>query len=245
MCTATWLWDDEGYWLLFNRDERRSRGRAQPPTRFERDGLSYLAPRDGDAGGTWLAVNETGLCVALLNYYDAPAEAKAPSISFTSRGLLVSSLARMSRLVELERGLAALVMHRYRPFTLLALTPREAALFEWTGSSLRRLPEPTPRLLSSSGHDAPTAYRLRQEELATIEPNSLPALRQFHRSHQPERGPFSPCMHRADASTVSFSVVRVGRQRVSIEYADGPPCSTEPERAVELERRRPVGVVSG
>lgn len=240
MCTATWLWDDEGYWLFFNRDERRTRERAQPPACFERDGLAYLAPRDGDAGGTWLAVNETGLCVALLNYYDAPAAPVAPSASFTSRGLLVASLATMTRLVELERGFAALEMHRYRPFTLLALTPREAALFEWTGSSLRRLPEPTPRLLSSSGHDAPTSYRRRREVLATVEPNSPPALRQFHRSHQPERGAFSPCMHRADASTVSFSVVRVGRQRVSIEYADGPPCVTKPARAVELERRRPV-----
>ena len=49
----------------------------------------------------------------------------------------------------------------------------------------------------------------------------------FHRSHRPERGAHSPCMHRDDARTVSLTGVRVTASAISMTYADGPPCSTE------------------
>ncbi len=240
MCTATWLWDDQGYWLFFNRDERRRRKRAEPPARYEVDGLSYLAPRDGDAGGTWLAVSELGLSLALLNYYDAPALEAPVEGAFTSRGMLVASLVAAPGLAEVERRLSTLDLLCYRPFTLLALTPSSAALFEWTGNGLSRHPEPVPRLLSSSGFDAPTAERLRRELLSTVDADSAAELRRFHASHRPQRGAFSPCMHRDDASTVSFSRVRVRCRRVSFEYADGPPCVTALAEPVELDRRWPV-----
>ncbi len=240
MCTATWLRDDGGYHLFFNRDERRERKRAQPPVRSEAEGVSYLAPRDGDAGGSWLAVNEFGLSVALLNYYQAPVLNSPVAGAFVSRGQLVTALVTAASLAEVDRRLSALDLLAYRPCTLLILVPSSVALFGWDGTLLRRLPEPETRMLSSSGFDAAGAERSRRELLASVAPNSADALRRFHASHQPQRGAFSPCMHRHDASTVSFSEVRVTPRRVSFKYADGPPCEAELSPAVELARRRPA-----
>ena len=255
MCTATWVWQEGGYDFLFNRDERRQRGRAELPTVREEEGIAFLAPRDRDAGGTWLAANELGLSVGLLNFYDAPAvvdpsrEEVSSGAPFVSRGLLVTSLASADRVEEVARRLEAVDLPRYRPFTLLAIEAPagdgnegeavrgEVAVFQWDGSSLVRLPEPSPRLLSSSGYDAPRALQLRSEVLAAVEASSASALRLFHCSHQPERGAYSPCMHRDDASTVSFSAIRVGTEEVRFEYSDGPPCVTEVGEPLRLSRR--------
>lgn len=52
-----------------NRDELHSRGTASPPTVRARDGVRVVAPIDADGGGTWIAANDHGLCVCLLNHY--------------------------------------------------------------------------------------------------------------------------------------------------------------------------------
>jgi hypothetical protein len=54
---------------------------------------------------------------------------------------------------------------------------------------------------------------------------SLNWLRQLHRSHSPKRGPFSICMHRRDASTVSYTEVAVSKKRATMRYKSGPCCS--------------------
>ncbi len=58
----------------------------------------------------------------------------------------------------------------------------------------------------------------------------------FHQSHLPERGPYSVCMHRPDAATVSFTLVMVESTSVTMVYADGPPCATPLEHLVTLDR---------
>ncbi|HRC86033.1 MAG TPA: NRDE family protein, partial [Thermoanaerobaculia bacterium] len=73
MCTVSWFWTAEGYQLFGNRDESRSRRQALPPRRAEQDGVAYLAPVDADAGGTWIAANELGVTLTLLNFYQADA----------------------------------------------------------------------------------------------------------------------------------------------------------------------------
>src|SRR5687768_2764715 len=89
MCTLTWLEQDDGYFVAFSRDERRSRAPGIGPKVFERAGVKWIAPIDAEAGGTWLAVNELGLTLALLNGYrfmDASSAGEAGK--WTSRGEL-------------------------------------------------------------------------------------------------------------------------------------------------------------
>ena len=67
MCTVSWAHQPGGYHLLCNRDEKRTRGAAFAPRVREIGGVRYVAPIDPDGGGTWLATNEHGVSLCLLN----------------------------------------------------------------------------------------------------------------------------------------------------------------------------------
>jgi hypothetical protein len=50
-------------------------------------------------------------------------------------------------------------------------------------------------------------------------------LRRLHRSHTPQSGPFSTCMHRTDAITVCYTEVAVSSCHAGMTYHDGSPCA--------------------
>lgn len=237
MCTASWFATDAGYELFFNRDERRSRLRAVPPTADVREGLRVLAPTDADAGGTWLAVHEGGLGVALLNAWHVTVEDRA---AFRSRGLLVRDLASSATPEVLAARLQAEDLARYRGFTLLVLFPGRAAQgFRWEGRALEPF-RPDPPLVSSSvrfedARAARTAAfgRHRDVPRASARERALA----FHRSQDPVPGPLAVCMRREDASTVSLSHVVVDAHSVHLAYADGPPDEVPLGPALRVARR--------
>jgi len=234
MCTVSWLRDEHGYDLFFNRDERRTRADAEPPG-VERVGSTrVIAPRDGEAGGSWVAVNDLGLTVALLNGYRA-SDADSPPAGgdWTSRGLLVMSLADCTGVRDLAARLEGTDLGTFRSFHLLALDPVETLLASCRDGALERTAgaDIAPPLISSSYRfDAVSAsrrevYASHLEEPGRSAEDSAVA---FHRGHDPERGPFSPCMHREDARTVSFTWVRVDRTRVTMRYSPDSPCRSWP-----------------
>ena len=67
VCTLSWFDAPDGYHLFFNRDERRTRRAEIPPAVRCRGSVRFIAPLDGDFGGTWIAANESGLTLCLLN----------------------------------------------------------------------------------------------------------------------------------------------------------------------------------
>ncbi|MDA8018675.1 MAG: NRDE family protein [Thermoanaerobaculia bacterium] len=232
MCTATWIALPEpgSYELYFNRDESRARGRALPPARLgDHDDISVLAPRDADAGGSWIAANSRGVAVCLLNRYQDAERVAVPEDRRRSRGLLVLDLATSASVSEVARRLSRQELERYPAFTVLAAHPDQPPVsFRWTGSDL--LPPEQPSWpVSSSGYDADAAARARRElwlEIANDRAGTPEQALELHRSHRPARGAVSPCMHRADASTVSLTVLRIESERIGMRYADGPPCTT-------------------
>lgn len=234
MCTASWLIHPDGFELFFNRDESRRRGPAAAPERLELGGVRLLAPRDADAGGTWLGVNEHGLALGLLNGRDIGPVPAAPR----SRGLLVRELLSARDGEELRARLEAQALERHRAFLLTLLEPgREPCLFAWDGARLEAGPARAP--LCSSSLDPGQARRERERLYGRLVGPGAPgreALERFHASHEPARGPWSPCMHREDARTVSASQVRVDRRTVALRYAGGPPCRTPFGPWLELER---------
>lgn len=240
MCTASWLIQPEGFELFFNRDESRGRGRARPPERLELEGVRALAPVDADAGGTWLGVNEHGLALGLLNAASAPgSDARAASAEPRSRGLLVRGLLAARSAREALERLARESLEPYRGFTLaLFEAGREPLVHSWDGRELTPCAARLP--LSSSSLDGVRAQAERERVLADLlaraaEPERE-LLARFQASHAPERGPWSPCMHRADAVTVSASQVRVDARAVALRYAPGAPCTAEFGAWLELER---------
>lgn len=238
MCTLSWFVGPSGYLLFFNRDERRSRQFAEPPRIERAGGLHFAAPRDGDAGGTWIFVNEAGVTACLLNLFRyRPHSPDHPPIS---RGVLVLGLAGFSTVDGAERSLIRADLSRYAPFTL-ALFGRGAAprALRWDGATVTRFPLDDDALpLTSSGFDPEGVARSRRGTLARIAAQhgglTGSALVEFHRSHHPDRGPYSPCMHGEVAHTVSLTTVADFGTGSLISYQPGAPCEDQPTFTARL-----------
>ncbi|MGQ0720731.1 MAG: NRDE family protein [Candidatus Eiseniibacteriota bacterium] len=245
MCTATWLRTDSGYELFFNRDELRARGEARPPRAREAvrpDGtaVSFLAPEDPDFGGTWIAVNDSGVSLAVLNGFRSADY--GVRTDWRSRGLLVIDLAGCRTTGEIEQQIRGTDLDAYRSFRLLALGERRTALVaEWDrrrlavdGDAEKRVP-----LVSSSFEEGEVGAHRRAEYRRIV--GGVPTrerLLAYHKSHENGPSAFSVCMHREDAATRSFTHVRVGRDEVELAYHGGPPCEPAPDVAATLPRRK-------
>lgn len=240
MCTVSWIHQEDGYLLLFNRDELRTRKPASAPRIDRRKGVAFIAPLDGDFGGSWIAVNQYGLTLCLLNRFDdSPG---AIPRDYRSRGLLIRELIDCPELIALSQRLSAISLDHYRPFTLVSLfTGHPAMLIEWTGHE-KRVESNAEKLMpisSSSLREGNTVLqRKRQFQEMVFERGRVEAelLFQYHRSHLPERGPTSVCMHRTDARTVSLSSLTVTKKMVEFAYYPNSPCHPANTDHLRLER---------
>lgn len=224
MCTASWAPRPDGYTFCFNRDERRTRAPALPPAARDADGIAFLAPLDGDFGGTWIAVNQFGITLALLNRYQhavAP-EPREPR----SRGLIILDLIAAANLATIETGLRRLPHDQHRPFSLLAIAPGSPAMIAaWNGRALVVTRHANPGLiLTSSSVTEPEVALARTATFAALSPVSAESLEAVHRSHRPERGRRSVCMHRPEAETQSYSRIEVTPEGVRMRHIAGSPC---------------------
>ena len=129
MCTVSWILSRGGYELFMNRDELRRRGPAQGPQLCQHEGSAFLAPHDSDGGGSWIAVNASGLGLTLLNRY-VDVSTLPPPAGWRSRGLLVTE-----------------------PYQPITLTPKGARL----AAKCRQRHEIVYRFLLALGIDEATA----------------------------------------------------------------------------------------
>jgi len=237
MCTVSWLPQEDGYTLCFNRDERHSRTPALPPAAREDGDVRYLAPLDGESGGTWLATNEFGITLGILNRYRVPGY--APPAQLVSRGLLVLELAGMATARNAVAALENRALKRVQPFSLVAVEPGQAVrVVAWDGQALTGLTHRSPGLiLTSSSVTEPEVDAARRTAFAALARVTPEALAELHRSHLPERGRCSVCMHREDAETQCFSQVTVGPDRVTLLHVPDAPCRGTALPPLDLLRR--------
>lgn len=244
MCTVTWFVGSDGIELFSNRDERRTRLREGAPREYEQHGALFLAPRDGEAGGTWITANEFGVALCLLNNYQA--RIAPPADQVRSRGLLVLDLADCSSLDEVSMRSAAPELARYQGFRLLAIEPDSAPrLIEWDGALRRELDAPNAPLVSSSV-DHVGAERVRTDLYRSLATTGAArdAHLAYHANHAEGPGPLSVCMHRPDAETRSLTHVVISPHEVSMRHGLGAPCSTPLGAALSLQRRSPLSAGS-
>ena len=238
MCTVSWVHQPDGYHLLCNRDEKRTRGPAFAPRVVMLGGVRYIAPVDSDGGGTWLSANEFGLTLCLLN----GSTGLRASGARRSRGLLVRELAWAPSAEECALWIRQLDLGPYASFSLVILEPRRSAtLAQWDGLALTIDPAGDRHMpLTSSSYDAEGVRRSRLNEFA----RRLPAARSvnpaslywFHSSHGKAPDAYSTCMHRPDAETVSFSWVIVSRDSIRFLYSPVAPCQSKPSEQQVLVR---------
>lgn len=228
MCTVSFLPRPNGFYLAMNRDEKRTRSSALPPAIADLTICRAIFPREPN-GGTWISTNDAGVCLALINWHRIDRD---PTKAVVSRGQVVETLANKSSVAEIGAALRKLPLRKLRPFRLIAIVPSDKTLTEWRWN-LERLSARKHMWQCqhwfSSGFDERRAEfeRSRICELAQKQESagSLGWLRRLHRSHSPKRGPFSICMHRSDAATVSYTEVEVTNRHAMMRYKSGSSCS--------------------
>jgi len=212
-----------------NRDEKLTRPNGLPPKRRKVNGRVVVAPSE-PGGGTWLAVNDHGATLALINWYSMTARVGGNAIS---RGEVVNSVSATTSPNFADEAIAGLPLNRINPFRLIGVFPISGELIEWRWD-LKKLGRKNHRWKSqqwiSSGLDEAGAQRVRgrtyQHAQRQKSAESVEWLRRLHRSHLPRTGPFSTCMHRKDAATVSYTEVVVSDHHALMRYHSGAPCQS-------------------
>jgi hypothetical protein len=237
MCTLSFLPAEGGFHLLMNRDEQRSRPLAMPPDIRQCDAFRALYPSE-HGGGTWIGINERGLTIALINWYSRRQLAATPAFS---RGAIIPKLLTAESPRDVEILMRALPIGQLNPFRLVVISARERSIEEFRSdtASLEKVCFAWERHhWFSSGFDEPEAIQRRAKTCANEPDHSgdapLTRLRHLHRSHEPEMGPFSICMHREDACTVSYTEITATETLATISYHDRSPCEERMPRTYTL-----------
>ena len=238
MCTVTLIARRHGYALGMNRDEKLTRVAGLPPVRQRLGSRDVLFPSEPN-GGTWIGVNDTGATLALINWYSITARVAAETMS---RGEVVKCALPSDSSALVDAALAELPLARLNPFRLIGVFPTHKTVVEWCWNleRLERLEHAwRTNTWISSGFDEQGAQQtrgkafraaLRQKSAGTID-----WLDRLHHSHGTERGPYSHCMHRDDAATVSYTEITVSRQTSTMRYVPGAPCCTAQRPAFSLQ----------
>ncbi|MFB6195010.1 MAG: NRDE family protein [Haloplanus sp.] len=241
MCTLTLAWrmfPDAPVVVAANRDERRERP-SEPPQRVDSDPV-IVAPRDAEAGGTWIGYNDADLFAGITNRWSAETTAGR------SRGLLVDDVLHESdaeaaaRLVE--RSVAD---HDYDGFNLVVADRRAAFLFEWDGRLRTTRLGPGVHVVVNTGAalggGARVADRFAAPETDRADAQAENA-RAVRAALTPEPGEdaaawldraaavlgdhdFGVCVHEDGYGTRSSSLIRLGDD-AAYRFAPGPPCET-------------------
>jgi len=228
MCTLSFLPNKDGYVAAMNRDEQRKRAAAMPPAIRREGDVSMLYPQES-GGGTWIGGNSYGNLLALLNWYSK--EKKEPGEKSKSRGELIPSLLREPDANSTELALRLFDFTGIFPFRLFGIFPTERLIREWRWDANQLTTKfhewGRHHWFSSSWSDeraeaerGAACERTWREDLT----NPSDWLRQLHASHIPEPGPFSICVHREDAATVSYTEIFYGQGQLQMAYSPGNPC---------------------
>jgi hypothetical protein len=242
VCTVSLVTWAGGLRLVSNRDEQRSRPASLPPRLVDRGGVRIIMPIDPASGGTWIAVNELGLAIALLNVNPPDRPAALPP---RSRGEIVPALAALTTLDDVAAAAAAIDFRDYAPFRLVCAGGGDVLQIAPAASLLHRASIDAPIMFTSSGLGDERVEGPRRELFARIlfDGDAAEDRRarqdEFHEHRWSDAPHLSVFMERADACTVSRTVVEIGEERVALTYSAPPDWAgvTESMRRQRAESR--------
>lgn len=213
MCTVTVHRTDTSLLVTMNRDEARLRAPEIPPRtmRGQANPLQWIAPADGQAGGTWFGANEYAVQACLLNRY-LPDDAKKVALADArpSRGRIIVELLERGREAEALTWLRDEFDPRpYPSFWLVVVGPQETRSFAWDGHTLEDRRHDEPWLLFSSSSwrtDEVLAYRKVEFDTWLAQGASyVGPIPSFHLMQPPDRVQWAPLMDREHSATRSVT----------------------------------------
>jgi uncharacterized protein with NRDE domain len=180
--------------IAANRDEVLSRP-ATPP-RLWPGTIPFVAPRDEQAGGTWLGLNANGLFVGVTNRFGATKDDKRDS-----RGKLVAESLQQSSAEALHADLSKLPADVFNAFHLL-YADRDRAFVTWNDGVAMHQQELPPGVhivteRSLGGDDKARTELIRQHwelmgDLPLPRVDKLMDLMRLHGANDPAGG---TCVH--------------------------------------------------
>ena len=233
MCTliiAVSMWAGAPLVIAANRDEDLHRP-AEPPSVRDNDGVLVLAPRDQQAGGTWLGVNAFGVFAGLTNRFTP-----SPNPGARSRGKLVLDALRSSTASDAAEAVSLSLHSVHNPFHLVIADTSSAHLVWNDGRKIwRHRLQAGMHIITERSMGAAPSKRLDLLP-ALIRPLAAPQLPTLdtwrrvlaHRDQPPLEG-----VNVLDAArnygTRSSTVVQLSDdpQRLAFFHAPGPPDETE------------------
>lgn len=243
MCTLILLWRAvDGYDVVLgmNRDEVATRP-ADAPTLME-GSPTLVAPRDRQAGGTWIGASGDGLFAALSNRRGRISPAAR------SRGLLLLDVLRTPTIPAVDLLLQReTAQHEYNFFQVLAGTRRDLRFFRYDGQvSVTRGHEGLNVLTNEGGNvegdlKVETVRNLLSKAPTRTATDAVRTLQATLRTHAVAGG-VSLCNHATGGGTVSSTILAISNADPGenvLLYADGAPCQTPYRDYHEVARRLP------
>jgi uncharacterized protein with NRDE domain len=237
VCTLVLAWQvfaDTPVAVAANRDEADDRP-SRPPARIESE-PAVVAPRDEEAGGTWIGYNEAGVFVGITNRW-----VEADLAGERSRGLLVRDALEHESAEDAARHVEREVReHEYDGFNLVVADAAAAVLLEWDGQLAVRNFDPGVHVVVNVGADGDYTIPSVRPEVSERQAGNANAVRT---ALQPEPGEqagvwldrakevisdheYGVCIHRNGFGTRSSSLITMGTDGASYRFAEGPPCET-------------------
>ena len=239
MCTLILAWqvfDEAPVAVAANRDEADGRP-AEPPQVWANHDPRFVAPRDAEAGGTWVGYNEAGVFVGITNRWQNVDELA----SERSRGLLVrDALGHESATAALRYVESELAAREYQPFHLVLADAEAAYLLAWNGELTVHEFDPGVHVVVNVGFDGEYFVPDRRPDVGeqqardtdrvveAIQPREgetaaewTTRAREILGNHE-----YGRCIHGDGFGTKSSTVVRIGEDGGYVEHAEGKPCET-------------------
>ncbi len=234
MCTVTFIPVKGKYFLTSNRDEKHIRSQALPPEIYVENGISVIYPKDADAGGSWIALNEKGIAAVLLNGAFEKHESNPPYRK--SRGIIFLEIIYSTMPATYFRQID---LSGIEPFTMIIF---DKDLYEcrWTGTTIhcKELEKDKSYIWSSATLYNKTVVKKREQWFETFFENSPNPTQEdilnFHRFTGDGDKQNDLNMNRDGVlSTVSITGISLHPDQFTIKYLDLKDNSVH-EKGLEL-----------
>ncbi|AFO58323.1 MULTISPECIES: NRDE family protein [unclassified Natrinema] len=240
MCTLTLAWqvfDDAPVAVAANRDEALGRD-STPPAVYAEEPL-IVAPRDAEAGGTWIGYNEHGVFAGLTNKWT-----DADLAGDRSRGHLVADVLE-ARSAAAARSIveSATDADEYSGFYLVVADAADAFCYQWDGALSLTEFEPGVHVVVNVAVDddidvpsvRPDAGREQAADARTLRATLAAESGETAADWLERAGDvlgdheYGACIHRDGFGTRSSSLIALGPGTTRYDHASGPPCRTSYE----------------
>lgn len=213
--------------IVCNRDEKRIRSEALPPVCRQFGARTAILPIDPLSRGTWIAVNDAGLALCLLNATVHGAQESASTGRtrvVKSRGEIIPSLLDCETVEQAIAAADGLEARDFPPFRLIAASRTHIGVLASDQNCIRvqqLRPFRGPFMATSSSLGDERVDLIRRELFAECLRESgseVEAQHRFHSHQWPDRKHLSVLMARPDARTVSRTIVEIGIDCVRMVY---------------------------